>query len=252
MKSLDQCGLAREDLGRIVACLALAGASEPDHLAAMQACRHPFAKAVVTTDAHAACVGAHAGREGGVIVVGTGSIGWAELGGLAYRVGGWGLPVSDGGSGAWLGVEALRRVLWAHDGRRRWTPLLRELFDQFQSNPHAIVQFASAATPREFGSLAPRVVAGAERGDPAARELLRLAAAHIDALAERLAASGTERLALVGGLAPSIEPWLAPRSRRRLVPPAGDALDGALRLARIAAEAPSIAGHANQLVLQIG
>jgi glucosamine kinase len=56
-------------------------------------------------------------------------------------------------------------------------------------------------------------------------------------LAARLIALGAPRLALVGGLAPHIEPWVSPRTRTHLLPPAGDALDGALQLARSAAEA---------------
>jgi glucosamine kinase len=233
---LDRAGLPPRDLGRVVACLALAGASEPNHFDAAQRYQHPFRKVLITTDAQAACVGAHEGRDGGVIVVGTGTIGWAELNGLPHRVGGWGLPISDEGSGAWLGCEALRRVLWAHDGRIAWTALLRALFERFERDPHAIVNWCSRAAPGDFGSLAPAIVEHAARQDPVAVELLRMAAAHVDALAARLVSFGAEQLAIVGGLAAPIEPWLAGATRRRLVAPAGDALDGALRLARVAAE----------------
>jgi glucosamine kinase len=233
---LGQAALSPRDFPRIVGCLALAGASEPADLAAAQRHKLPFGKAIVTTDAHAACVGAHLGRDGGVIVVGTGSIGWGELRGRQYRVGGWGLPISDEGSGAWLGREALCRVLWAHDGRISWSGLLTTLFERFQSDPHAIVRWTSTASPGDFGSLAPLVVERAARKDPVADELMLLAAGHIDALAARLVAIGIPRLALVGGLAPHALPWLTDATRSRLVPPAGDALDGALQLARDAAE----------------
>lgn len=235
-RCLEQAGFSARDIGRITACLALAGASEPMHLTAAQGWRHPFARTVVTTDAHAACIGAHRGGDGGVIVVGTGSVGWAVLGGRHYRIGGWGLPVSDEGSGAWLGCEALRRVLWAHDGRIAWSDLTRTLFRQFHGDPHAIVRWSGTATPRDFGVLAPRIVEHAHRNDPVASELMRLAAAHIDALAARLVAAGAERIALTGGLAPHIVPWLSPGTQAHLVPPAGDALDGAIALARAAAE----------------
>jgi glucosamine kinase len=234
---LDQAGLSSRDLPRVIACLALAGASEPATLAAAQAKKHPFGRTTITTDAHAACVGAHGGGDGGIIVVGTGSIGWAEIGGRHYRVGGWALPVSDEGSGAWLGCEALRRVLWAHDGRIAWTALLNALFDRFQRDPHAIVQWTSEALPRDFGSLAPQVVEHAMRGDPAGIELMQLAAAHVDALAARLVGLGARRLSLVGGLALYMTPWVSEHTHAHLVPPAGDALDGALQLARVAAEA---------------
>ncbi len=233
---LQQAGLTAEHFATITACLALAGASEPTYLAAAQAYTHPFAATVVTTDAHAACVGAHRDRDGGIVVVGTGSVGWAVLKGQSYRVGGWGLPVSDEGSGAWIGSEALRRVLWARDGRVAWTPLLRALFAEFKNDPHAIVRFAQSASPGDFGTFAPRIVEFAARDDPTACELMKAAACHIDALADQLLAIGADRLALAGGLAASITRWIGPETRAHLVPPIGDALDGALYLARLAAQ----------------
>jgi glucosamine kinase len=236
-RSFQGAGLSSADLRRTVACLALAGASEPSHRAAAQKHVFPFARTIITTDAQAACMGAHRGRDGGIIVVGTGSIGWAELAGRQYRVGGWGLPISDEGSGAWLGCEVLRRALWAHDGRISWTGLLRRASAQFQGDPHAVVRWTSSASPRDFGAFAPLVIEHARNGDTVALELMNLAGGHIDALAARLIGFGAPRLALAGGLAASIEPWLSPATRKYLVSPAGDALDGALQLARAAAEA---------------
>lgn len=232
---LVQAGLSSKNSSRITACLALAGASEPKHLAAAQDYPHPFRRAIVTTDAQAACIGAHGGRDGGIIIVGTGSIGWAERKGLHSRIGGWGWPVSDEGSGAWLGHEALRLVLWAYDGRIAWSPLLRTIFARFEEDPHAILQWTINALPRDLGSLAPMIVQHAAQNDRVGRELMLLAASHIDALAERLVALGTEQLSLLGGLAEPIEPWLSPLTKSHLVSPKGDALDGALHLARQAA-----------------
>jgi glucosamine kinase len=213
----------------------LAGASEPSQLEAARRRAHPYRKAVFVPDAQAACIGAHNGRGGGIIVIGTGTIGWAELDGRQYQVGGWGWPVSDEGSGAWLGCEGLRRTLWAHDARIAWTDLLAALFERFQSDPHSIVRWMSGALPRDFGTFAPAIAQHASDHDPVGVELMRMAAGHIDALATRLVAAGADRLCLVGGLAPSMEPWLADATRRHLVPPLGDAVDGALQLAREAA-----------------
>lgn len=240
LEAAEQClhraRMSQRNRARIVACLALAGASEPGHLAAARACPLPFRKVIVTTDAHAACVGAHGDGDGGVIVAGTGAIGWAVVKGQVHRVGGWGLPISDEGSGAWLGGELLRRVLWATDRRIRWTALLRAVFADFADDPHAIVTWTAAASSRDFGSLAPRIVDYAARGDAAAIELMQLAAVHIDALAARLVAAGAARLALVGGLASCLRPWLAAATTSHLVEPEGDPLAGALRLARSAAD----------------
>ena len=231
---LAQAGLTSHDLPRITACLALAGASEPNALAAAQTRKFPFGQTIMTTDARAACIGAHGGKPGGVIIAGTGTIGWAEPGGR--RVGGWGLPVSDEGSGAWIGCETLRRTLWAHDGRISWTNLLHAVFERFKRDPHAIVRFSSEALPRDFGALAPIVVEHAKQNDPAGVELMQAAGGHIDRLAERLMALGVQKLVLMGGLAPTMVDWIAPFTREHLVRPEGDALDGALRLARSAAD----------------
>jgi len=234
LSCLEQAQLGPDDLPRITACLALAGATEPAELAAARQQRQAFGKAILTADAHAACVGAHNGADGGVIVVGTGSIGWAVLRGRQHRVGGWGLELSDEGSGAWIGRETLGRVLAAHDGRIAWTALLRAVFERHGGDPHAIVQWASQASSGDFGKLAPAVVEAA-RDDAAAREILRLAATHIDAIATRLAELGVPRLSLMGGLAAHVEGLLPMIIRRHLAKPLGDALDGALLLARAAA-----------------
>jgi glucosamine kinase len=232
---LQQAGLSHKKQP-IVACLALAGIGDLTAAAEAQSHPHPFAGLVCTSDAHAACVGAHAGRDGGIVIAGTGSIGWAIIGGRSHRVGGWGFPASDEGSGAWLGNEALRRALWAHDGLTPRTGMLRAILQRFGSDPHAIVRWMSTARPRDFASLAPSVVAYAAEGDAVATSLMQDAASHIDALAARLIGLGVTRLSLMGGLAESIAPLLSERSKDALVPPLGDALSGALRLAALEAE----------------
>jgi glucosamine kinase len=232
---LEQAGPLYRDRP-IIACLALAGASDPTDVAAARSYPHPFFDAVVTTDARAACVGAHAGRDGGIVIVGTGTIGWGISAGRDFRVGGWGFPVSDEGSGAWLGCEALRRVLWARDGLIRWSSLLTCIFESFGSDPHAVVRWMSAARPREFAGLAPMIIDHALQDDLVARELVQLAAGHIDVIAAGLVERGASRLSLMGGLATAIGPLLSEQVKNVVVPPEGDALSGALRLARVEAE----------------
>ena len=240
-RSLAQAHLTPSDFPRITACLALAGATEPAEEAAAKLRRQGFGQAILTSDAHAACVGAHDGADGGIIVVGTGSIGWAVLAGRHHRVGGWGLPVSDEGSGAWIGREVLRCVLMAYDGRLAWTPLLQTAFELYDSSPVRIVQAAARASPRDFGKLAPLVVAHAAQGDTVALTILRDAAYHVDGVANRLIELGVQRLALTGGVAPHLEPMLGASTRQRLVKPAGDPLYGAFLLARAAAASPPAA-----------
>lgn len=225
---------------KIVACLALAGASEPALLAEVRRRPTPFHRALFTTDAQAACVGAHAGEDGGIIIAGTGSIGWGRAGAREFRIGGWGFPVSDEGSGAWIGLEAVRRVLSAHDGLTPWTGFLEETFGRFNRDVHEIVRWMGTALPRDFAAIAPLAVAHAGEGDREACALMRRAGACIDRMAMRLGELGIARLALMGGLAAALEPYVTPATRRMLVAPKGDALSGAIHLARL--EADRIAG----------
>lgn len=234
---LAAAGLGEDVLADTTACLALAGASEPADLAAAKREKLPFRRSRIVTDAEAACIGAHGGRDGGIVIVGTGCIGWAIQGDRHYRVGGWGLPVSDEGSGAWLGLEAIRRTLWAYDGHADWGELTTRVMEEFHGDPHAVVRWVAKAAPTDYGRFAPLVVDAAQRGCKAARDLLRAGAGHIEALLHRLLAWETPRLALVGGLASAIDPYLAEDLRHRLGPPEGDALSGALRLAAAEAEA---------------
>ena len=232
---LRQAGLDVVD-DRIVACLALAGASEPLEAAAARSYAHAFRQAIITTDAEAACIGAHGGEDGGIVIVGTGSVAWANVAGQPFRVGGWGFPLSDEGSGAWLGAELLRRMLWAVDGQIPWSGVLQAAFRRFDGDPHQVVRWMGSARPRDYASFAPLIVEHAGRGDTLAHELMRRAAAHVERMAARLLAYGAPRVALMGGLAEKIEPYISSDVRTRLSPPLGDALAGALHLARAEAE----------------
>src|SRR5262249_44204942 len=129
-----------------------------------------------------------------------------------------------------------RHVLWAHDGRVPWTRLLDDLFTHFRRDPHAIVRWTTRASPRDYGSFAPLVVSHAGKQDAVAIELMRRAGGHIDALAARLLSADVRPLALVGGLADAMAQWVSSDTRKHLIQPAGDALDGAVALARVAAE----------------
>jgi glucosamine kinase len=228
---LRQSGLSGMEY-RTVACLALAGACEPSTRGRARELPLPFKRVVITNDARAACIGAHASHDGAIVIVGTGSIAWGIVQGREFRVGGWGFPLSDEGSGAWLGSRALTQVLHAHDGLLPWTSLLRALFERFQNDPYAIVRWMRDSRPRDYAAFAPIICSQASQGDAAARYLMQSAAAHIDALSARMVDQGAPRVSLLGGLAISMQPYLSDRTRQFLHAPIGDALDGALELAR--------------------
>jgi glucosamine kinase len=123
-------------------------------------------------------------------------------------------------------------ALKAYDGRISRTPLASEMMRRFQDDPLEVIAWTDNATATDYARFAPLVLDFAEQGDVAALEIVRVAAREVEGLAKRLFQCGTPRVALVGGLAPRIHAFLAPDLLERLVPSMGDAIDGALLLAR--------------------
>ena len=230
--ALVEAGLDANALGSMHAAVGLAGIGRKGVHEQLTARPHPFRSIVYAHDATIACIGAHAARDGGIVIVGTGSVGFAVVGDREVRIGGYGFPISDEGSGADLGLHAIRLSLRAHDERAVGSNLTRDVLMRFHNDPFEAVSWMDRATATEYATFAPLVMRHADDGDPIARSIVRDAAEQIDELVRRLAECGAPRIALLGGLASSMQPWLAPDVQRRLVPVEGDAVDGALRLAR--------------------
>lgn len=233
--ALAEAGLPEAEHGRIRAGVGLAGVGRKGALEALQALAHPFAAIAFISDGLAACLGAHSGQDGAIVIAGTGSIGIGRIAGRDLRVGGYGFPISDEGSGADLGLQAVRLALRAHDGRIEKTALLGEVMRRFHDDPSEAVAWMDRATATDYATFAPLVVRHADQGDAAGRRIVQAAAEQIDALVRALFEQGAPRVALLGGLASAIEPWLSPDVRRRLKPADGDAVSGAIILARASA-----------------
>jgi glucosamine kinase len=235
--ALEEARLPAEALADADAAIGLAGIGRKGLLEQLVARKHPYRSVVYVNDATIACIGAHAGADGGIVIVGTGSIGFAVVGEREIRVGGYGFPISDEGSGADLGLHGIRLALRSHDGRGVETNFTREVMARFDSDPFEAVAWMDRAHATDYATFAPLVVRHANDGDSVARAAIRDAAEKIDDLVRQLIERGAARVALLGGLATPMQPWLAPDVQRRLVPIQGDAVDGALYLARRAAAA---------------
>jgi glucosamine kinase len=234
--ALADAGLDADALGAVRVAAGLAGIGRKGIREELAVRPHCFDSIVYADDATIACLGAHGARDGGIVIVGTGSVGFAVVGGREVRVGGYGFPISDEGSGADLGLHAIRLALRAYDQRAVGTSLTREVMMRFHNDPYEAVAWMDRATATDYATFAPLVMRHADSGDSVARGIVRDAAEQIDELVRRLAECGAPRVALLGGLASPMQPWLAPDVQRRLVPVEGDAVDGALHLARRAAK----------------
>ncbi len=223
-------------IGQLHAGAGLAGLSLTRERRKLAAFAHPFATFHAEADAYTACLGAHDGADGGIVITGTGSCGLAMVAGQVHTVSGWGFALSDQGSGAALGRAALRQALSEHDGILPASPLGARIMDHFQHQAEAIFLWAEAATPGDYAGFAPWVFDGAGGGDAGAITLLRQTAADIAQLIEALAAKGAPGIALAGGLSEPIRPWLPERVAPLLVAARHDPLHGALILAKSEAQ----------------
>jgi len=227
-----QASLSREDFARIHAGIGLAGLSRLGAEAALREIEHPFACVRFISDGLAACLGAHGGADGAIVVAGTGSVGIGLIGGHEYRFGGYGFPISDEGSGADIGLQVIRHALRAADKRGEVSTLLDDVLARFNHDPFQVVAWAEQATATEYATFAPMVLRHATEGDPIGRRIVQQAADAIGDLLDAFVRLGIDRLSLVGGLSEAIASWLRPDLRGRLKPPNGDAVAGALLVAR--------------------
>lgn len=234
-EALTKAKLTEQDRQRMHVGLGLAGAVTEETTTAVHRALASFASVSVDVDAYAACLGAHDGADGGIVIAGTGSAALALVGGQRHWIGGFGFPLGDQGSGAIIGRGALRRAALSLDNLIAASPLLDGILDEFKRDRDAFAEWARHALPRDYASFAPRIFAAAAHGDRYGIELVEDAARAIDRLARELHARGTPRIALVGGLAKPLSSYLPQALRPILTDAKREPLDGAIMMARRAA-----------------
>jgi glucosamine kinase len=231
-QALAEAGLDRSVLPRVRSGLGLAGITSPADLGRIRAAAPAFAGIAIDTDAHAACLGAFGGGDGAILILGTGSCGYMISGGVGRSIGGWGFTLSDLGSGADIGRAAVRAAVLAYDGLGPATAFTSAVLARLGGAPPAAIAWSDAARPADYAELAPEALRCAGSGDTVAGTIVAQAAADAATHIRRLGELGATRVCLLGGLATALEPWLPPWARARLVPPQGDAVDGAVLMAR--------------------
>ncbi len=146
-------------------------------------------------------------RDGLLALAGTGSdVFVIRSGRVAYGVGGWGPVMGDQGSGAWIGLQALRSVCRAANGWGEKT-MLTELFEKRfgapldRRPPEEILK--SKAPYAVAAGLVPLVGQAAHAGDRVALEILERAgqdiALQLEALFRRAQCHDLFEIVLCGG-----------------------------------------------------
>jgi len=226
----------------------------------------------VEGDAYSTLLGAHGGRAGVVVALGTGSIGMAlTKHGEVRVVGGFGFPSGDEASGAAIGLKAVVHAQRAVDGRGPHDGLAQALLlaimgetaanrdaAQVEDRDGSLTTFIPSdgalgapsrardllltwlvsANQTTYATLAPIVAAHSTH--PFASSLLEQAGIDVSTMVRALDPAAELPLALCGSLAPIIAPFLPPSRAHLLVSPLGDAVSGALELASTGAIAAGL------------
>jgi glucosamine kinase len=202
----------------------------------------------VCGDERTARHGAFGGGPGIVVISGTGSIALGRNGqGREHRCGGWGWLLDHSGSACDIGRDALALSLEMADGRRPDSSLRTNLWAALGEGRVTPQRIKAMVVDPGFGAagfarLAPAVNALAEAADPDAMAVLERSAAGLAAMVAGVARTLGLEDGEVCGLGGALEhlSWFAGAYQRslalalpqaRLVPPRGDACQGALQLA---------------------
>ncbi|HEY0489425.1 MAG TPA: BadF/BadG/BcrA/BcrD ATPase family protein [Telluria sp.] len=228
--AFNDAGIAHPALPAMAIGLGLAGVHNKEWAAQFAAANPGYAALRLETDGFTTLMGAHQGRPGAIVAIGTGSVGQVLLpNGEQREVGGWGFPAGDEASGGWMGLRAINHIEKVIDGRAPQSPFAKAVIDACGGNRDAIQVWLGKATQTAYASLAPIVVAHAA-SDATARQVLADAGLEVASIARALDPSGELPLALCGGLGRALRDFLPPALLARTAAPHGDAASGALRM----------------------
>ncbi|MFA3781806.1 N-acetylglucosamine kinase [Melioribacteraceae bacterium 4301-Me] len=134
---------------------------------------YSFKSFIVESDARIALEGAFSGKEGCLLIVGTGSIIIAKDNfNKIYRAGGYGRLIGDEGSGYTLGRKGLNLVAKEYDGRGGKTLLTEMLSRDFGITSASELITQVYRNNFDIASFAPKVIEAAQMGDALSKKVL--------------------------------------------------------------------------------
>lgn len=165
-------------------------------------------KGLIVNDAVIALAGGTLSDVGVLAISGTGSIYFGrDRSGKTVRVGGWGTLLGDEAGGYQLGLEGLRAIMRAHDGREHPTLLEERILAHLElENVEKLVRWSLSEnrSKAEIARLADLVITAAEENDPVAHRIVQRAsdeiALAIHAVVRRLSLDDRFPVVLSGGL----------------------------------------------------
>lgn len=219
----------------IHAGIGLAGVNIPSVREQVLDWQHGFASMRLATDLHIACLGAHAGKDGAIIITGTGSSGASIIEDQYLEIGGHGFVVGDTASGAWLGKKAIAHTLESLDLLCPSSTLATQVMAFLNCKTSVeLVRLTINAAPRFFAQLAPLVLQNAEQKEPVATALVETGAQYINKMAQRLLSTKPPGLSIIGGVSQHLIKWLDSDVQSHINQPIHTPEVGAIYLAKSA------------------
>jgi hypothetical protein len=161
--ALEEAGIAGEARSRHPRRHRACGIGRKGALEALQAMPHPFASIDFVSDGFGACLGAHSGQDGAIVIAGTGSIGLGFVEGRELRVGGYGFPISDEAAAPISACKPSARLA-GHDGRHERPPCWRG-DAAFPERADGSGRLDGSRHRHGLCALAPMVMRHADQGD---------------------------------------------------------------------------------------
>jgi glucosamine kinase len=226
--AFGEAGLGQPRFAECALSCGLSGASYAPWRDSFIATNPGFSQFILETDAFAMLLGAHDAEPGAIVAAGTGSVGEAlHPDGRRLRASGWGFPVGDEGSGAWLGLKAMRHAQCVMDGRALPGSLASRIFAMCGDNRVTLQDWCNRSAQFGYAQLAPMVFEEEGRDGMASR-LVEEAVVALTDIAGAIDPGATLPICFTGSIGERLAPRLPASLRERTRPPRHDAATGAL------------------------
>jgi len=231
--ALEDAQLGDVKLNDLIVGAGIAGVNLPLLFNQLSEWHHPFRDFYLTTDILIACLGAHNGGDGAIIITGTGSCGFSYGEGKSMVVGAHGFPQGDKGSGSWFGLQVVQYALLELDGVVESSVMSQQVIDTLKvSNAVELVEATSGKSAGFYAQFAGIVFTAANQGDKAALKFVTEGAEYVSDVARLLLKNKPPRISFLGGLSPLLFPWLAADVQQVLSAPLSSPEMGAIFFAK--------------------
>jgi len=231
--ALENAHLENVQLSDLIVGAGIAGVNLPMLYKQLTDWEHPFKVFYLTTDILIACLGAHNGDDGAVMITGTGSCGFSYVDNKTMVVGAHGFPQGDKGSGSWFGLKAVQYALLELDGIIDSSVMSSKIKEQINIfSAVELVEATSGQTAGFYAQFAGIVFNAANNNDEFALKLVNEGADYINKMAKLLMKNNPLRISMLGGLSSLLIPWLAVDVQDMLSPPLSPPEMGAIFFAK--------------------